>query len=95
MVWPVTKAIADAGIRLSLRQVYPNPVTHPMVTWSPLYSSPNEPQERIDFVFHKGSGVTPVAAQVFTTPVEHSGYAYGDPIQATHAAVVVTFQLAP
>lgn len=103
VVWPATKAVADAGMIDSFRQIYPNPVTHPAITWSPLYSSPNEPQDRIDFVFHKGSGVTPIAAEIFTTPVENSGYVYGQSVQAArantwpsdHASVLVTFQFAP
>ncbi|MFD0895144.1 endonuclease/exonuclease/phosphatase family protein [Luteolibacter ambystomatis] len=101
--WPVTKALANAGMTDSVRQLYPNPVTNPFITWSPIYSSPNEPQDRIDFVLHKGTGVTPVAAQMFTTPVEHSGYVYGDSITATrdntwpsdHASIIVTFQFNP
>ncbi|BCU77696.1 endonuclease/exonuclease/phosphatase family protein [Luteolibacter sp. LG18] len=103
VVWPATKAVTDAGMTDSVRQVSPNPVTQPFITWSPLYSSTNEPQDRIDFVFHKGTGVTPVAAQTFTTPVEHSGYVYGDSITATrdntwpsdHASILVTFQFNP
>jgi endonuclease/exonuclease/phosphatase family metal-dependent hydrolase len=100
--WPVTVAVANAGMTDSFRQVYPNPVAQPAITWSPIYSSPNEPQDRIDFVCHKGSPATPVAAEIFTNGVENSGYVYGDNVQATrnntwpsdHASVIVTFQLA-
>lgn len=99
--WPVTVAIANAGMTDSFRQIYPNPVSHPAITWSPIYSSPDEPQDRIDFIFHKGSPATPVAAEIFTNGVESSGYVYGDNVQATrnntwpsdHASVIVTFQL--
>ena len=99
--WPVTVAIANAGMTDSFRQIYPNPVSHPAITWSPIYSSPDEPQDRIDLIFHKGSPATPVAAEIFTNGVESSGYVYGDNVQATrnntwpsdHASVIVTFQL--
>ncbi len=100
--WPVTVAVANAGMSDSFRQIHPNPVSVPAVTWSPVYSSPQEPQDRIDFVFHKGAPATPVAAEIFTTAVENDGYVYGDNVQAVrdntwpsdHASVIVTFQLA-
>ena len=100
--WPVSTAVINAGMTDSFRQIYPNPVTQPAISWSPIYSSPNEPQDRIDFVFHKGSPATPVAAEIFTNGVESHGFVYGDDIQATrnntwpsdHASVLVTFQLA-
>jgi hypothetical protein len=100
--WPVTVAIANAGLSDSFREVFPNPSTKPGITWSPLYNSPDEPQDRIDFVFHKGSPATPTDAEIFTNAVESSGYLYGDNVQATrnntwpsdHASVIVTFQLA-
>jgi endonuclease/exonuclease/phosphatase family metal-dependent hydrolase len=99
--WPVTVAVANAGMIDSFRQVFPDPVTHPAITWSPIYSSPDEPQDRIDFVFHMGNPATPVAAEVFANGVESGGYVYGDNVQATrnntwpsdHASVIVTFQL--
>jgi len=100
--WPATAAVVNAGMTDSFRQIFPNPQTHPGTTWSPLYSNPNEPQDRIDFVFHKGSPATPTAAEIFTNTLENHGYVYGDDVQAArnntwpsdHASVVVTFQLA-
>jgi hypothetical protein len=100
--WPVTVAVANAGMTDSFRQIHSNPQSQPGITWSPLYSSPNEPQDRIDFVFHKGSPATPTAAEIFTNAVENDGYVYGDNVQAArnntwpsdHASVIVTFQLA-
>lgn len=100
--WPATVAVANAGLTDSFRLVNPNPVSDPAITWSPLFSSPNEPQDRIDFVFHKGSPATPTDAEIFTNGVESNGYVYGDNVQASrnntwpsdHASVIVTFQLA-
>ncbi|WP_265595112.1 endonuclease/exonuclease/phosphatase family protein [Haloferula sp. BvORR071] len=99
--WPATVAVANAGLTDSFRQLFPNPVAQPATTWSAIYTSPNEPQDRIDFVFHKGSPATPVSAEIFTNTVEHRGYVYGDDVSATrantwpsdHASVVVSFQL--
>jgi hypothetical protein len=100
--WPVTVAVANAGMTDSFRQLFPNPAQTPAITWSPLYSSPNEPQDRIDFVFHKGAPVTPASAEIFTNGVQSNGYVYGDDISGArgntwpsdHAAVVVDFNLA-
>jgi len=102
VAWPVTVAIANAGLADSFRQIHPDPVSQPGITWSPLYNSPQEPQDRIDLIFHKGTAATPVAASIFTNGVESQGHAYGDDMQAArantwpsdHAAVVVDYQLA-
>lgn len=102
VAWPVTVAVANAGLTDSFRTVHNNPVSMPGITWSPLYSSPNEPQDRIDFVFHKGSPATPVSAEVFTNGLQYSGFVYGDNVNAArantwpsdHASVVVSYQLA-
>lgn len=101
VAWPVTVSVAEAGLSDSFRQIHPDPASQAGITWSPLYSSPQEPQDRIDFVFHKGSAATPVAASIFTNGVESGGHAYGDDVRATrantwpsdHAAVVVDFRL--
>ncbi len=101
VAWPVTVAVANAGMADSFRQIHADPVSVPAATWSPVYSSPGEPQDRIDFVFHKGAPATPVAAEIFTTAVESGGYEYGDNVDAArgntwpsdHASVIVTFQM--
>lgn len=102
VAWPATVAVANAGMTDSFRAIYPNPVTNPGTTWSPLYSSPNEPQDRIDFVFYKGTPATPTSAEVFTNGLQYSGFVYGDNVDAArantwpsdHASTVVTYQLA-
>ena len=98
----MTVAVANAGMADSFRQIHPNPVSQPGITWSPIYNNGAEPQDRIDFVFHRGTPATPVAAEIFTNGVENSGYVYGDDVSGTgdntwpsdHASVIVTFQLA-
>ena len=59
--WPVSLAVSKAGFRDSWREVYPDPLTHPGLTWwaerPPLESySPDEsdPKDRIDFVWFAG-----------------------------------------
>jgi hypothetical protein len=41
VAWPVTVAVANAGLTDSFRAIHSNPVSTPGITWSPLYSSPN------------------------------------------------------
>jgi hypothetical protein len=99
--WPVTVAVANAGMTDSFRQLFPNPAQQPAITWSPLYSSPQEPQDRIDFVFHMGTPATPASAEIFTNGVENDGFVYGDNVSAArantwpsdHASVIVDFNL--
>jgi len=99
--WPVSTAVANAGLADSFRQVHPDPRIQPGITWSPLYDSPDEPQDRIDFVFHRGSPAVPTSARIFTTAVEAHVRMYGGNLQSIrdntwpsdHASVIVTFRL--
>lgn len=55
--WPTSKAPIDAGLKDSLREVHPDPKTYPALTWSPVYKDNegrSEPQDRLDFIYHKG-----------------------------------------
>jgi endonuclease/exonuclease/phosphatase family metal-dependent hydrolase len=59
--WPVSRAISDAGFHDSWREVYPDPVADPGLTWwaarppLELYSpGDNDAQDRIDFVWYAG-----------------------------------------
>ena len=69
--WPASLAMRAQGFKDSWRDVYPNEVTHPGRTWSPVYPSTYmnrgdnpavqprpvlEPQDRIDFVYYAGCG---------------------------------------
>ncbi|KAM0321553.1 hypothetical protein ACHAQA_010043 [Verticillium albo-atrum] len=58
--WPSSYIPQQAGLLDSFRVKYPNPVAEPGLTWSPVVkvdveSQKPEPQDRIDFVYHKGS----------------------------------------
>ena len=74
---PVSTAIHDAGFMDTFRTVYPNPVQHPGITWSPMFRGPasgdeGTPQyfDRIDRLYLKNSNVDdgwslpPVAGKV-------------------------------
>lgn len=65
--WPVTKAAEEAGFADSYRQAHPDPVAEPGHTWSPVQAAP-EPQDRIDFVLHRGLRVLDSRTYVSGTP---------------------------
>ena len=97
VVWPVSKALADAGFRDSYREVHPDPVEEPGFTWTPpgtLESVPDEVHDRIDWVLVQG------AAETLRT--ELVGEAGGpdvdierDPYPTDHRGVVSTFRVEP
>ncbi|MFJ7076427.1 HAD-IA family hydrolase [Streptomyces sp. NPDC098781] len=96
--WPVTKAAEEAGLRDSYREAHPDPATHRGHTWSPIHpvredgSGRPEPQDRIDFVLHRGLRVLASETYVCGRPrpwpdVEDNDW------PSDHAAVVTTFAL--
>ena len=54
--WPVSHALADAGLRDSYREVHPDPLAVPGFTWTPggPESDPREVHDRIDWVLSSG-----------------------------------------
>jgi exodeoxyribonuclease III len=107
--WPASLAAAARGFKDSYRQFYPNEVTHPGRTWSPVYPSTYldpgdnpavqpqpipEPQDRIDFVYYAGAGVTVLDSK-------RSGPFGGDVIEeleianypSDHNAITSTFRV--
>jgi endonuclease/exonuclease/phosphatase family metal-dependent hydrolase len=96
--YPTSKRIVDAGMTDSFREVRPDEVGDPAYTWTPGYPPPfvdsNEVFDRIDILYHSGTGVQAVDAFTmgFTksnpnTDVAVKGY------NADHQAVVVTYDL--
>jgi hypothetical protein len=59
--WPVTKLVADAGFRDAYRECHPKVDRAADRTWSPRFSE--QIQDRIDFVFWRGSQLRPVEAK--------------------------------
>ncbi|MGW1797754.1 HAD-IA family hydrolase [Streptomyces sp. NPDC001984] len=96
--WPVTKAAAEAGLRDSYREAHPDPVAEPGHTWSPIHalhedgSGRREPQDRIDFVLHRGLTVLGSRTLVTGTPRPWPDVADND-WPSDHAAVVTAFRL--
>ncbi len=65
--WPVSKVVVGAGFRDSFRDVYPDPVANPGLTWwatKPHVAvadenfGPLDPKDRIDYVYAAGPSVT-------------------------------------
>jgi endonuclease/exonuclease/phosphatase family metal-dependent hydrolase len=96
--WPVSKALADAGFRDSYREMHPDPVANPGITWTSGYPVPhreaNEMIDRIDQIYALGNSTT-VASQI----VGESGGPDIDigitPWPSDHHAVVATFKAVP
>ncbi|WP_432032375.1 HAD-IA family hydrolase [Streptomyces antibioticus] len=95
--WPVTKAAEAAGFADSYREAHPDPARDPGHTWSPVHaehedgSGRPEPQDRIDYVLHRG-GLRVLDSRTYVrgTPrpwpdVEDNAW------PSDHAAVITTF----
>lgn len=98
--WPESLQVAKAGFVDSYRSVHADPKAEPGTTWSSIHKAP-EPQDRIDFTYHHGKGLTVRTSTVFTTSVETTLGAWGSdttPVAkntwpSDHAAVVTTYLL--
>jgi HAD superfamily hydrolase (TIGR01509 family) len=91
VAWPVTRAAEGAGFADSYRQAHPDPVRDPGHTWSPVVVHP-EPQDRIDFVLHRGLRVLDSRTYVSGSPRPYPDVADND-WPSDHAAVITTFSL--
>ncbi len=96
VAWPVTKAAEEAGFGDSYREARPDPAADPGHTWSPIHpahedgSGRPEPQDRIDYVLHRGLEVLDSRTFVSGDPrpwPDVSGNAW----PSDHAAVITTF----
>lgn len=100
--WPVSKAVAAAGLTDTFRFVHPDPVKDPAESWSTIHKD-SEPQDRIDFIYHTGKGVTPTACRLYATEVQRTVGAWsearlaevaGNTWPSDHFAVLATYQIA-
>ncbi|MEU0389602.1 HAD-IA family hydrolase [Streptomyces chartreusis] len=96
VAWPVTKAAEEAGLRDSYREAHPDPTAAPGHTWSPIHpvhedgSGRPEPQDRIDYVLHRGLTVLDSSTVITGTPHPWPHVA-GNDWPSDHAAVLTTF----
>ena len=72
-----------AGFIDSYRERYPNPITHPCLTWSTM--SKLDLQYRIDFIYYKSDRVKATASEMIDYhPVRYP---------SDHSAMVTTFNM--
>ena len=96
--WPVSLQVEHAGFRDSYRQVHPDPLASPGITWTTGYPGPppgpRQINDRIDFIWDAGS-IRAVGSQVIGEP----GSRYTDvavtPWVSDHRAVVSTLAVRP
>lgn len=96
--WPITKLVSDAGLTDSFRAIYPDPAAVPGNTWSPIFPSNQdenkpEPQDRIDFIFHKTSwSLVDSAVKVAGSPKSDPNYTDNE-WTSDHAALLTTYRI--
>lgn len=91
--WPSSRMAADAGLADTFRVANPDPAKVPGDTWSPI--TPQDPQDRIDFVYRKGA-LPVVSSRVIVTgdprPVDDPDVRSNE-WPSDHAAVLTTFRI--
>jgi len=96
--WPVTKALADAGFTDAYRDVHPDPVAKPGITWSYGYPFPhldaNEALDRIDLIQISGPAKA-IAAEILGDPAMPDTDIAISPWPSDHRAVVATLEVTP
>lgn len=92
--WPISKAVMEAGFHDSFRDLYPDPRSEPGLTWwaerpqvSGWNPNPNDPQDRIDFIYRMGSVDTLESVVIGEETVS--------PFPSDHRAVMSTFAVMP
>jgi endonuclease/exonuclease/phosphatase family metal-dependent hydrolase len=98
MDWPVTRAIAGAGLRDSYREAHPDPTQRLGYTWTSgmpaPYVRPHETIDRIDFVFAGGASET-LASHIVGEPGGEGVDIAVSPYPSDHRGVVSTFRATP
>lgn len=83
MPFPTGILMEEAGFKDSFRVIYPDPLKHRGITWSPQFKQAFK--DRIDYIYYKGKGLIPVGSAVLDT---HKVWYPSD-----HGAVMTTFKL--
>lgn len=99
VAWPESLLVEKAGLVDAFRACHPDPVLTPGNSWSTIHKA-DEPQDRIDFIHHKGSPLRIVDCKLFATTVETTVGAWSDGAEAAkgntwpsdHSAVLATFE---
>ena len=80
--WPTSVLMEQKGFKDSYRELHPDPVKYPCLTWSTM--SKLDLQYRIDFIYYKGKKVKAVRSEMIDShPVR---------FPSDHAAMITTFK---
>jgi hypothetical protein len=98
--WPVSEAVVKAGFRDSFREVYPDPLTNPGLTW-PVHRdlpgwnpTPRTPQDRIDFIYATPQA-HPTSSVIVGEPDGPELSATVKPFPSDHRDIASTFRVTP
>jgi exonuclease III len=98
--WPVSAAMADAGFHDTWRALFPDPATHPGLTWwagrPPLEAyapGENDAEDRIDYLWYAGP-VTPTSAAIAGEEDGPEVTIGLSPWPSDHRAVYADFEIA-
>ncbi len=91
VAWPASTRLTNIGMKDSWRAVYPNEITNPGDTWTPVRSS-NEVYDRIDFVYHRGNNVSVTNAVRFGPRNDEAEFTLNG-FTSDHRAVMATYNL--
>lgn len=99
--WPVSVAIEAAGFRDAWREIHPDPVAEPGLTWwagrpptGGYEPGPDTPNDRIDLIYAGGPSIT-IGSQIVGEVGRPDVAIEVDPWPSDHRAVVASFQVWP
>ena len=84
---PISRYMYEQGFLDTFRVLNPDEVLRPEGTYAPIFG--HLQTSRIDYIYYKGSGITPIFSKIVRTPYEIDDVWAGD-----HAAVMTTFKIA-
>ncbi|ROT40937.1 endonuclease/exonuclease/phosphatase family [Sodiomyces alkalinus F11] len=99
--WPTSVKPAEAGLVDSFRAANPDPVAVPGISWSPLFpfhdgaTGRPEPQDRIDFIYHKGSLTVVNSKDVVVGEPRPYPYHRDNEWTSDHAAMLTSYKILP
>ncbi len=99
--WPVSQALQAAGLRDTWREMNPDPIAAPGLTWPAARPAighddpiPGARQDRIDAIFAAGPSTT-LDSRIVGEPGRPGVALSVDPWPSDHRAIVATFRVAP
>ncbi len=90
--WPTSRRVYAAGMFDSYRIVHDDEVAVPGLTWTPINESEFEVHDRIDLLYHGGTAIVPVTAEVVGARDDRADIVV-TPYPTDHHGVVVGYRL--